>query len=247
MKYSSLTDMKQNRQRSPIHSEGLPTEIRQAAAIYQKDIRSELRNRAALNSILLFSITSLIIAGFSVGANYNLSADVNSAILWIILFFSAFSGMSHVFVREEETSTVIALRLTARANAVLVGKLLFNITLMALISLILIPLYIALLNVHIPFPGIFALSLLLGLFGLCLSATLTAAIIAKSQGKGALYGAIGFPLLIPLLFLAVDATRLALLSYSNMDIIRRDLIGLASFDIMVAFSSVFLFPYIWES
>jgi heme exporter protein B len=247
MKSSSLTDMHENAQLSSLKTHDLSAEIRQALAIFQKDIRSEMRNRAAVNSILLFSVTSLIIAGFSVGANNNLTADINAAILWIILFFSAFSGMSHVFVREEETLTITALRLTAKANAVFIGKLFFNLTLMGLISLILIPLYIALLNVHIPLPGVFALSLFLGLLGLGISATLTAAIIAKSQRKGALYGAIGFPLLIPLLFLAVDATRLALLSYSNMDIIRRDLIGLSSFDIMVAFASVFLFPYIWES
>jgi heme exporter protein B len=76
-------------------------------------------------------------------------------------------------------------------------------------------------------------------------ATIVAAIVAKARGKGALYGALGFPILLPLLMMAVRATQLTMTDVSNGDI-ARDLVGLASFGIMLITMSLVLFPFLWE-
>ena len=221
--------------------------IHQTLLILRKDILLELRNRAAIQAILLFSITTLIVVGFSAGGGANLPPDTLASLLWIILFFSAFSGLSHVFIREEESNTAIALRLTSEANAVLWGKLLFNTLLTFVIIIIIAPLYFIILNAPIVQPGKLALSLLTGGIGLSVSATIIAVIIARSHGKPALFGAIGFPILLPMLFIAVDATRLTFQSYSNINVLNRDILGLASFDVLMIVTAGLLFPYVWES
>ena len=53
-----------------------------------------------------------------------------AALLWIILFFAATSGLARVFVKEEDAHTAKTLRLAARPLAVFAGKLLFNLILL---------------------------------------------------------------------------------------------------------------------
>src|SRR5437660_4431187 len=110
-------------------SEGWSDGLRQAMAVLEKDLRAELRNRAALNSILLFSITSLVVVGFAVGPS-QMAPVLKAALLWVVLFFAAFSGLAHVFTHEEETNTATALRLSAPPGAVYAGKLAFNLLLL---------------------------------------------------------------------------------------------------------------------
>lgn len=217
----------------------------QTLAVLAKDLRAELRNRAAINSILLFAVTALVVAGFAVGTG-GLDVIVKAALLWIVLFFAAFAGLAHVFIHEEESGTAMALRLTAAPGAVFAGKLLFNLLLLAVIGLIVVPLYMLMLDVRPGNPLGFVASLVLGGTGLGAAATIVAAIIAKARGKGALYGALGFPILLPLLFMALDATRLAMADSANPLMLGRDLIGLFSFAVMLITASWMLFPYVWE-
>ena len=217
-----------------------------AIAIFMKDVRSELRSRSALSSILLFAVTALVVVGFSVGIESGLSSTVQAALLWIVLFFAAFSGLSHVFLHEEESGTSLALRLTASPSAIYTGKLMFNQALLCGIAFLVAPLYLLLLDIRPASLGAFLLVILIGCPGLGAAATVVAAIISRAKGRGALYGALGFPLLLPLLFMAVHATRLTLVSSSLGSELPHDLIGLGAFAVMVITAGALLFPYIWE-
>ncbi len=81
--------------------------------IFQKDILQEFKTRFAINAILLFALVTLVAVSFSIGT-FNASNDIKSALLWIIIFFSAMSGLSHIFVREEEKHTADTLKLIAQ-------------------------------------------------------------------------------------------------------------------------------------
>src|SRR5438270_772888 len=71
------------------------------------------------------------------------------------------------------------------------------------------------------------------------------AIFARAGGKGALYGALGFPILLPLLFIAVRATSLAISGEDSAEL-PRDVGGLLSFAVMLITVSALLFPFVWE-
>jgi heme exporter protein B len=217
----------------------------QALAILFKDVRAELRNRAALNSILLFSVTALTVVAFAVGTGSD-SQLFKVALLWVVLFFAAFSGLSHVFIHEEEAGTSTALRFCALPGAVYVGKLLFNLLLLAVIGVVVVPLFVVLLDLPLERPGAFAAVLVSGCLGLGAAATIIAAIIAKARGKGALYGALGFPILLPLLFMSVNATRNTLVGDASIGMLLQDVGGLLSFAVMLVTASAMLFPFVWE-
>ena len=98
-----------------------------------KELRSELRSRVALNAVGLFALTTLVAVAYQIGP-YRIHAEdrphLLAALLWIILFFAALSGLARVFVKEEDAHTAKTLRLAARPLAVLLGKLLFNLLLL---------------------------------------------------------------------------------------------------------------------
>lgn len=219
----------------------------QAQAVFAKDLRSELRNRTALNSLLLFAIVAVLVVGFAVGAGGSgLAAPIKAALLWVVLFFGAFAGLAHVFLHEEEASTVMALRLTAAPGAVYAGKLLFNLLLLGMIVLVVVPLFLILLDLKLMRPFAFLAVILSGCVGLGAAATIVAAIIAKARGKGALYGALGLPLLLPLLIMAVRATQEAMVGDGDTLTVLRGVGGLISFAVMLITASALLFPFVWE-
>jgi heme exporter protein B len=219
--------------------------IRQTLAVCGKDIRVELRDRVAINSVLLFSVTALILVAFAPGAG-DLKPVVKSALLWIVLFFAAFSGLAHVFLTEEEAQTVIPLRMAAGATAVYAGKLLFNLALLGVMCAMVTPLSIVMLDIRVESWPVFIVSLLAGGWALGAAATVVGAIVAKARGKGALYGALGLPVVIPLLLIAVRATSLALTVGAAPADVRQAVVGLISYSIMLTTASGLVMPAIWD-
>ncbi|MGQ9526133.1 MAG: heme exporter protein CcmB, partial [Armatimonadota bacterium] len=85
------------------------------SAVLWKDLQSEYRTRYAVNAVVMFAVTTLAVVSFSaqvVAAGPGLLAPL----LWLILLFSAMSGLSRALVREEETRTANALRLVGDPN-----------------------------------------------------------------------------------------------------------------------------------
>ena len=124
--------------------------------------------------------------------------------------FAAFTGLARAFVQEEEARTAAALRLAAPPTAVYLGKLLFNLLLLLLLDALTAVLFVILLRVQIGNLGLFVALLLAGSLGLVAATTLIAAIIARASVKGALFAVLSFPLLAPLLVVAIKGTALAL-------------------------------------
>ena len=217
----------------------------QVRAVLAKDLTAEIRSRTALNSILLFSVTALAVVGFSIG-NMPVDPSIRGALLWVVLFFAAFSGLAHVFIHEEEAGTAQALRLTTPAGAVYAGKLLFNMIVVLGIAALIVPLFVLLLELRPRNPLGLAAVFIPGIVGLSSGATIVAAIIAKAGGKGALFGALGLPILLPLLVIAVDATSIALHQPAFTRKLGSDIIGMVSFSILTITASGLLFPAVWE-
>lgn len=218
--------------------------LQQTLAVLGKDVRSELRSRSALNAILLFAVTSLVVVGFAAGGALS-GTVVQSALLWVILFFAAFAGLSHSFQNEMETGTWLALKLACAPSAIYAGKLLFNLLLLLAIVALVAPLYALMAGLSVARPVGFALVVLFGSVGLGAGATFTAAILARAGGRSALYGALGFPLLLPLLLMAVRATALTLEPGDPYDLVRLAS-GLVAFSAMLIFGGALLFPVLWE-
>src|SRR5512140_1243164 len=91
--------------------------VRSVLAIFRKDWQSELRTRYAISALLMFVVTTISIILFSLGSE-GARPEVLSGMLWVVIFFSAMSGLARTFVMEEERGTSMTLQLVARPSAV---------------------------------------------------------------------------------------------------------------------------------
>ncbi len=213
--------------------------------ILVKEVVSEFRTRYALNALLMFVVTTLSIILFSIGAE-SPSQDILSGTLWIVIFFSAMSGLSRTFVAEEERGTSLTLRLLTSANSVYLGKLLYNIVLILVLSLFIALAYLLIIKEFVVQSyGIFWVTIFLGSIGLASASTILAAIIAKANTKGTLFPVLAFPVLLPLLLTAINATKMATEGAFFTEAIKEFQI-LISFIIVMIAASVLLFDYVWK-
>jgi heme exporter protein B len=178
-------------------------------AIAAKDAAQELRRRVAAASIFFFAATAVTLVSFAVGP-FGLPPEardrVCGALLWIILFFSAATGLPRAFVREEETGTAYALRKVAPASLTLAGKTLFNYLLFLAIALVTVPALSILLEWRVGSAAGLAAVLALAGYGLAVVATFLAALVARASRTNVLFVVVSFPLLLPLLLSAIAAT-----------------------------------------
>ena len=225
----------------PASNAGLTNKV---LAVYVKDLRLELRSRYGLNAIFMFGISSLAVISFSVG-QAALSTKVLSALYWIVVFFSAMSAMAQVFVREEESNTAMTLRLTTDPNAVYLGKLFFNLTLLVVLVSVITPLFFIFTDA--PVEGIvnFLLVMILGVLDLCAATTLIAAIIARASVKGALFAVLSFPILLPVLIVLVSATD-KVWAGSSLGEVSKLLQFLLAYVVIMVTASLMLFKFVWE-
>jgi heme exporter protein B len=218
--------------------------LRNAVIIFQKDLQLEFRTRYAINAIFLFGITTLVVISFSLGG-MRLTPNISSSLLWVILFCSSMSGLSHIFIREEEQQTADTLRLVVKPNSILLGKWLFNIVLLFSLELIIFPLFIIFLNLSQI--NYFSLGVIIftGSLGLATVATIIAAIISKANNKGALYAVLSFPISITILVSAINGTKVAFQNLPFSDC-SNDFQVLLSFFIVMFTISILLFEFIWR-
>jgi len=217
----------------------------QAWAILKKDLLTEIRVAAASTAIGMFALVSLAVVSYAVGSA-PLDPVVEASLLWVVLFFSSSVGLSRTFVKEEETKTAVALRLTAQPSVVFGGKLIFNCVLMLLLAMLLVPLYLVFMTVSVHSPLLFLAVLFVGLLGLAGGSTLIAAIISRARVKGPLFGVLTFPVLLPLLMLLVRSTTLAL-EGSSWSEVSSYMLGLVGFAGAMITASFLLFDSVWES
>jgi heme exporter protein B len=177
-------------------------------AVFRREMRTEMRSRYALNAIGMFAVTTLVVVGFSVNAE--VSHRVQAALLWLVLLFSALTGLSRTFVREVEARTQDALRLTADPTALLLGKTLFNAALFGGVQAVIVPLFALMVSLPVRSLSLFLALQVLGNVGLSVASTLLAAIVAKAGGRGALFPVLALPILMPLLFALMAGTFAAL-------------------------------------
>jgi len=217
----------------------------QIGAVVVKDVRSEVRNRYAINALVMFVVTAVATILFALRSEQPGLATL-AGMYWVVIFFSAMSGLARIFVSEEERGTALTLQLTTSPGILFAGKLAVNTGLTLLLTLSVSALYI------VTFPGfvirspdIFALTVLLGSIGFSASATILAAIIAKANSRGTLYPVLSFPILIPLLMTVMNATEKALEGAAFIEAVG-DMQVLVGYCLIMIAGSFLLFDYVWN-
>ncbi len=218
-------------------------------SVFLKDLRLELRNKSVLGTLLIFVLSTLFLVLFAT-AREDLGLRTKSGLLWIVILFTAALGLGRVFLSEEERGTSIFLRLHTQGLMVYLGKLCFSFVTLLCANIISSVVFLLLLSTEVALPGLFILTLCLGTLGLAGATTLLAAIISRTARGGPLLPVLLFPLLIPLLLSAVEATHLSFsgqsLTTNGWSASTEHLVTMFSFSGVVIATSILLFDYVWD-
>jgi heme exporter protein B len=220
----------------------------QVAAVFLRDARREIRRRTTLAAVLFFAAAALVLISFSL-ASFTLPggdrAKLNAGVLWILLFFSASSGLPRSFVREEESGTALALRKIAGGEAVLAGKFLFNFLLFLAIAAVSVPLFCLLQSWTPANAASLAIVLVLSGWGVSFVSTFLSAIVSRAGQRDILFVLTALPLLMPLLLPAVDATARAA-AEPALAAIDPSWKVLISYDGLSTVGGMVLMKFVWE-
>lgn len=211
--------------------------------LFKKDWQSELRTRYAINALAMFILVTISVILFSVGQE-KMSEYLTGGLLWVVIFFSAMSGLSRTFVSEEERGTMLTLQLIASADTIFTGKMLFNLVLVFFMNTVIAILYSMLFNTFIiNNMALFVLAFIIGNIGIAVSSTVIAAIIAKANTKGTLYPVLSFPILLPLILVLLQLTKFSI-DGKSIDESYAELMVLVSYDVIMLTASYLLFEFI---
>ncbi len=216
-----------------------------AIALFKKDWQSELRTRYAINALAMFILVTISVILFSIGQE-KISSYLTGGLLWVVIFFSAMSGLSRAFVSEEERGTNLTLHLLAKPSTIYSGKLLFNIVLVYIMNFAIVIIYSLLFDsFSIQNVWLFILATSFGSFGIAVSSTIIAAIISKASAKGTLYPVLAFPILLPLILILLELTKFSIDGKSIAESYV-ELAVLICYDVIMLTASYMLFDFIWK-
>lgn len=216
-----------------------------AYSLFKKDWQSELRTRYAINALAMFILVTISVILFSIGQQ-RISEHLTGGLLWVVIFFSAMSGLSRAFVSEEDRGTTLTLHLIAAPTTIFNGKLIFNVVLVYLMNVAITILYSLLFDSFVLQNfSIFFFAAILGSFGIAVSSTIIAAIISKASAKGTLYPVLAFPILLPLILILLELTKFAIDGKTLNDALV-ELAVLICYDVIMLTASYLLFDFIWK-
>jgi heme exporter protein B len=215
-------------------------------ALFRKDVHSEIRTRYALNALIMFVVVAVATILFALRSDQPTSS-VLAGLYWVVVFFTAMSGLSRTFVSEEERGTTMTLQLVANPSTVYFAKLIFNTVLTISLTIAVTLLYVTVFadSFVIQTMSTFLVTVILGSLGFASASTIIAAIVAKANTRGTLYPVLSFPVLVVLLMTVMAATTKAL-DGEPFEAALGDFQILAGYILAMTGGSYLLFDYVWK-
>ena len=167
-----------------------------------------------------------------------------NVLFWIIMLFAAVNAIAKSFMQESK-SRLLYYYSIASPQAIILSKTIYNILLMALLSVLALVVYLVFFPNPIGDPLYYFLTVLLGSISFSTVFTMISAIASKAGNNGTLMAILSFPVVIPVILILIR------LSKSAMDGIERSLslgnIGvLLAINAIVITTSLLLFPFLWR-
>jgi heme exporter protein B len=216
--------------------------------LLRKDLLLELRRRDSLLTMFFFGTLLLFVFHFSFDLPPDKVAEMTPALLWLAFLFTGTLGLAQLFNAERENHCLDALLLSPLdRGALFLAKTSFNLILMVLVEVVVIPLFWILFNLNSwnLLPQLFLVTFL-GAVGFCVLGTIMAAITLKARARELLLPLILFPLMIPIILATIRCMENVLRTGELGDALPwlRLLLG---FDVIFLTLGVLIFDWVIES
>ncbi len=214
---------------------------KQIQYLIAKDIRLEWRQKYAINGILLYVVSSVIVVYL---AFIEIEGAAWVTVFWIILLFASVNAVAKSFIQESSNRQRYYYTL-ASPQAIIVSKMVYNVLVLLLIAMLCLVVYSWLLGNEVSNLPLFIGAVALGAVGFAMCFTLISAIASKANNNATLMPILSFPIIIPMLGLLINISKTALLGVDDINL-NKDLVVLLSLDMIMLTLSWVLFPILWK-
>ncbi len=212
-------------------------------ATLRKDLRLEWRSKDAINSMLFFSLLVVVVFSFSFDPTAEESRQIAGGLVWVAFLFAAVVALNQTWARELRNQVLDAYRVSpAPANSLFLAKALGNFVFVAVLELLMTPLFIAFYRLRALGPAWqLLLVAALGTWALVVNGTFFAAMSIRTRSREIMLPLLLFPISIPALLAMVDGTSAILTGEASA---RFWIVLLVVYDLVFTTVSLLLFETI---
>ena len=179
----------------------------------RKDLQIEWRSRDAINSMLFFALLVVVLFSMAFDPTRATSREIAGGVLCVATLFASVSALNQAWAREIRHQVLDALRMTQQsqgggAAALFLAKVLANFLFVAIVQLVLGPIFFIFYNLH-PLGDTWQLAVVipLGTWALVSNGAFFAALSIRSRNRELLLPLILFPIFLPALLAMVLAVK----------------------------------------
>lgn len=213
----------------------------QVKTLIYKDVVLEWRSKYAINSILLYVVSTVFVCYQSFKS---VDTIVWNTLFWIILLFAAINAMSRSFIQETGSRHLYYYAIVG-PKAIILAKIIYNSLVMILMTAIAFIVYNLIFKTEIGNVPVYLLSILLGSISFATVFTMIAGISAKAGNNSTIMAILSFPVIIPLLIILIKLSRSALMG-GFLSSSWADIAVLLAINVVTIAISLLLFPYLWR-
>lgn len=175
--------------------------------IIRKDAQVEWRGRQGLPVMLVFALLIVFLFNFALQLAPDLQAGLAAGLLWVSLAFASTLGLNRSVSLEKENNALDGLLLApVDRSAIFFGKIISNFGFTLIVALILLPIFSLfygqnMLNLRL------LIIIILGVGAYTSLGTLLAALSIQTRTRDVLLPVLLYPLALPILIAAVEASR----------------------------------------
>lgn len=213
--------------------------------LLRHELRMEFRQKHALASILLFTLSTIFVVYQA--AQRIESGSTWNALLWIILLFASFQAIGKSFQSETSGVRLYIYQLVSPKQFIL-SKLLYNVLLMLVLGLFSLIMFMLFMGTD-PLPEgqllNYFIGVLLGSMGFGALLTLISGIAAQASSGMGLTSILGLPLTIPLILIIMKFSTNVMRSIPFEENVE-NLLFLGVLNLGMMALTYVLFPYLWR-
>lgn len=220
--------------------------MRQILTLVEKDIVAEVRTKEIFTAMVTFVL--LVIVIFNFAFQEAIGPNLVGGVLWVAFLFASILGLNRTFVHEKDEGCLAGLMAAPVDRTVIYfGKVIGNLIFLTIVEVITLPLF-ATISTEVDFFSRFGwllLVLFLGSLGIAAVGTILSAITINTKARELMLPLLMFPLIIPVLIGAVQATT-HIITGSPTNELYKWLQLLVFYDIIFLLASFLTFEYAIE-
>ena len=216
--------------------------LKEVKTLVHKDLILEWRSKNAINSILLYVISTVFVC-------YQAFKSVDNtlmwnALFWIILLFASINAISRSFVQESQYRQLYYYSITG-PKGIILSKIIYNTVLMVFLSVVAYFTYSVIFKNPVGDPLLYFIAVLLGSISFSTVFTMISGISSKTGNNSTIMAILAFPVIIPLLIVLIKLSNNALQGLDR-GISVREIVLLLAINVITITVSLLLFPYLWR-